>query len=164
MTKTASLYRMYNDQHHCPFGTRAKFLLESKGFSVEDHKLKTPAETEAFKTEYGVKTTPQVFIEGQRIGGYEDLRRHFGLHVRDKNALTYRPVLMLFAMALLIALAISYLVLGTVMSFKVIEWFIASAMCLLALQKLQDVNGIANQFLGYDLLAQKYPPYASFYP
>jgi glutaredoxin len=164
MTKTASLYRMYNDQHHCPFGTRAKFLLESKGFSVDDHKLKTPAETEAFKTEHGVKTTPQVFIEGQRIGGYEDLRRHFGLHVRDKNALTYRPVLMLFAMALLISLAISYLVLGTVLSFKIIEWFIANAMCLLALQKLQDVNGFANQFLGYDLLAQKYPPYASFYP
>ena len=37
-------------------------------------------------------------------------------------------------------------------------------MCLLALQKLRDVDAFATQFLGYDLLAQRWVPYAKLYP
>ena len=44
------------------------------------------------------------------------------------------------------------------------EWFVAFSMCILAVQKLQDVEGFANGFLGYDLLAQRYVPYARVYP
>jgi len=33
-------------------------------------------------------------------------------------------------------------------------------MCLLALQKLKDVEGFATMFLNYDLLAQRWIPYA----
>ena len=36
-------------------------------------------------------TTPQTFIDGARIGGYDDLRRHFGLAVSDPDAVSYRP-------------------------------------------------------------------------
>jgi hypothetical protein len=38
--------------------------------------------------------------------------------------------------------------------------FVAIAMCLLAMLKLQDVDRFAIMFLGYDLLARRYVPYA----
>ena len=31
-------------------------------------------------------TTPQIFIDGKRIGGYDDLRKHFGQAVADPKA------------------------------------------------------------------------------
>ena len=37
-------------------------------------------------------------------------------------------------------------------------------MCLLALQKLKDVDGFATMFLNYDLLAKRWVRYAYFYP
>ncbi len=37
-------------------------------------------------------------------------------------------------------------------------------MCLLALQKLQDVESFSTMFLGYDLLARRWVPYAYIYP
>jgi hypothetical protein len=43
------------------------------------------------------------------------------------------------------------------------EWFIAFAMCLLAAQKLRDVDSFATMFLGYDLLARRWVPYAYLY-
>ncbi|MEC8908476.1 MAG: MauE/DoxX family redox-associated membrane protein, partial [Pseudomonadota bacterium] len=44
------------------------------------------------------------------------------------------------------------------------ELFIAFSMCVLAIQKLQDLEAFSLQFLGYDLLAQKYVPYSKIYP
>ncbi|CEG58118.1 protein of unknown function [Legionella fallonii LLAP-10] len=41
------------------------------------------------KEKHDVKTTPQTFINGERIGGYDDLRRHFGKKVRDKLSPSY---------------------------------------------------------------------------
>ena len=88
----ATLYRMVMKEHTCPYGLKAKDLLQRQGFQVDDRWLATREETEAFKAEHGVKTTPQTFIDGERIGGYDDLRRHFGKTVRDPKAVTYRPV------------------------------------------------------------------------
>lgn len=73
--RTATLYRMVLPDHTCPFGVRAKQLLEKAGFSVDDRILTSRDEVEAFKTEQGVATTPQIFIEGERIGGSDDLER-----------------------------------------------------------------------------------------
>lgn len=67
--KKAILYRMVMDKHLCPYGLKSKDLLERKGFEVEDHHLTTREETDAFKEEHGVETTPQTFINGERIGG-----------------------------------------------------------------------------------------------
>jgi glutaredoxin len=61
--------------HVCPYGVRAKQLLEEQGFEIEDRILSTREEVEAFKQELGVETTPQIFIDGQRIGGCEALER-----------------------------------------------------------------------------------------
>ena len=105
--RRAVIYRMMTPQHICPSGLKALDLLRRNGFEVEDHPLRTREETDAFKARHGVPTTPQVFIDGQRIGGYTDLRRHFGLRVADPQATTYRPVIAVFATALALALAIA---------------------------------------------------------
>ncbi|MCM2502820.1 glutaredoxin [Aureimonas altamirensis] len=160
----AVLYRMVTPDHVCPFGLKALDLLQRKGFEVEDHKLVNRAETDAFKEQHDVKTTPQTFIDGRRVGGYDDLRRHFGLAVVDKKALTYKPVIAIFAMAALMALATSWAAFGSLATIAAGEWFIAISMCLLAVQKLRDVEGFSNMFLGYDLLARRYVPYAYVYP
>jgi glutaredoxin len=162
--KTATLYRMVTDKHVCPYGLKSKYLLESLGYSVDDHMLTTREETNAFKAEHGVKTTPQTFINGKRIGGHDDLRRHFGKPVRDPDAVSYRPVMAIFAMAVLMALAGSWATTGALLTVRSGEWFIAISMCILAIQKLQDVESFATMFLGYDLLAQRWLPYAYIYP
>lgn len=162
--KTAILYRMVMKEHICPFGLKSRDLLRRQGFHVEDHWLTSRAEVDAFKEMHHVETTPQTFINDKRIGGYDDLRRHFGKKVKDKDAITYWPVLAIFALAALMAAAAHFAAFGAVLSLRLIEWFIAFAMCLLALQKLRDVENFANMFLGYDLLAQKQPRYAYVYP
>ena len=162
--KTAVLHRMVMDKHVCPYGLKSKYLLESQGYAVEDHWLTTREETDAFKAKHGVKTTPQTFIDGSRIGGNDDLRRYFGKKVKDADAVSYLPVIALFAIAALMAGAISWLTMGSLLSVMTIETFIAVAMCLLAVPKLQDVDAFATMFLGYDLLARRWLPYAYIYP
>lgn len=71
--QSATLYRMVLPDHTCPFGVRAKELLEQKGYSVEDRILSTRSDVDAFKADQGVATTPQIFIGGERIGGADDL-------------------------------------------------------------------------------------------
>ena len=74
--KSAILYRMVLPDHTCPFGVRAKGMLEQAGFQVDDRILRSREEVDAFEAEQGVPTTPQVFIDGERIGGSDDLERH----------------------------------------------------------------------------------------
>ncbi|EQA97359.1 glutaredoxin [Sphingobium wenxiniae] len=162
--KKAVLYRMVMPKHICPYGIKARWLLRRKGYAVEDHWLTTREETDAFKAQHDVKTTPQIFIDGQRIGGHDDLRRYFGLPVRDPGATSYVPVLAVFAVAALIALSVNWLTLAPLVGILAVERFIAVAMMLLAMLKLQDVDRFATMFLGYDLLARRFPPYGRAYP
>ena len=66
----------------------------------------------------------------------------------------------IFAVAALMALAGSWALTGALLTVRAGEWFIAFSMCILAIQKLRDVDGFATMFLGYDLLAQRWVPYA----
>lgn len=75
-TREASLVRMVLPDHVCPFGVRAKELLESNGFTIEERILGSREEVEAYKAEQGVATTPQVFIAGERIGGSDELEAY----------------------------------------------------------------------------------------
>jgi glutaredoxin len=147
--KQATIYRMVMPEHTCPFGLKAKDLLRREGYAVDDHWLMTREETDAFKAKHGVKTTPQIFIAGERVGGYDDLRRFFGKMVRDPKAVTYRPVIAVFAMTALMALAASYAVLGTPFTVRAGEWFIAFSMCALAMLKLQNVESFSSMFYSY---------------
>lgn len=162
--RTAVLHRMVMPNHICPYGVKVKHLLESKGYRVEDHWLRTREETDAFRAEHGVKTTPQVLIDGKRIGGHDDTRRFLGLKVADPDAVSYVPVLAVFAIAGALAMAVSFAVFSTPFTGRAIEWFVAFAMALLAMLKLQDVDRFATMFLGYDLLARRWVPYAYLYP
>ncbi len=162
--KVATLYRMVMDDHVCPFGLKAKDLLEREGFDVEDHRLETRQQTDAFQRDHNVDTTPQVFVGGERIGGYESLREYLGRDAKDEDKTSYQPVIAIFSMALLMALAVSWYALGSVLTVRAFEWFIAISMCLLAVQKLQDLESFSTMFLNYDLLARRWVRYGYLYP
>ncbi|MER0239319.1 glutaredoxin family protein [Fulvimarina sp. MAC8] len=162
--KKAVLYRMVMDKHLCPFGLKSKDLLEREGFDVEDHHLTTRAETDAFQEKIGVETTPQTFIGGERVGGYTELREHFGKRVKENQHTTYQPVIAIFAVAFLMGLAVSWAAYDTIFTLRAVEWFFAISMTLLGIQKLQDVESFSTMFLNYDLLAQRWVPYGKLYP
>ncbi|MBP0614465.1 glutaredoxin [Jiella sp. KSK16Y-1] len=155
---------MVMEKHVCPFGLKSKDLLEREGYAVEDHWLTTREETDAFKDEHDVETTPQTFIEGERVGGYTELREHFGKPVASKDDTTYQPVIAIFSVAFLMGLAISYAAYDTIFTLRAIEWFFAIAMTLLGIQKLQDVESFSTMFLNYDLLARRWVRYGYVYP
>jgi glutaredoxin 3 len=71
--RTAQLYRMKLPDHECPYGLRAKTMLEEANFEVDDRLLTSREEVDQLEEELGVDTTPQVFIDGERIGGSEEL-------------------------------------------------------------------------------------------
>jgi glutaredoxin len=162
--ETAVLYRMVMPEHTCPYGLKSKDLLERRGFAVEDNHLTTRAETDAFMAKHGVKTTPQTFVGEQRVGGYDDLRRHFGLQVKDPDATSYQPVVALFSITALMAIMAAHVATGEWLSVRTGEWFVAFSMCALALLKLQDVEKFSTMFLNYDLLAKRWVRYGYIYP
>ena len=73
MPRKATLYRMKLATHECPYGLLARRMLEDAGFEIEEHLLTTRDEVDAFQSREGVSTTPQVFINVERIGGSEEL-------------------------------------------------------------------------------------------
>ncbi|MXO89222.1 MauE/DoxX family redox-associated membrane protein [Pontixanthobacter aquaemixtae] len=162
-SKSAKLYRMVMEDHVCPYGIKSKWLLESKGYAVEDHHLTTREETDAFKEKHAVKTTPQTWIGSERIGGYTDLRAHFGKSA-DDNATSYRPVIVLFVMMALMAAGAAWVATGKPASILAVEWFVSFSMCGLAYLKLRDVESFSTMFLNYDLLAKRWVPYGYVYP
>lgn len=74
--RLAILYRMVLPDHTCPYGVRAKQMLEEAGYEVEDRILKSRREVDAFQEENGVMTTPQIFLGNERIGGSDELARY----------------------------------------------------------------------------------------
>ncbi|WGI21912.1 MauE/DoxX family redox-associated membrane protein [Amylibacter sp. IMCC11727] len=162
--KSATLYRMVMTDHMCPFGLKSKDLLERQGYSVDDIHLTSREAVDEFKAMHSVKTTPQTFIDGERVGGFDDLSAYFGNEVKSEDATTYQPVIALFSTAALMAIAITWVSMGTAFSGRTIEWFISVSMVLLGLQKLQDVERFATMFLNYDLLAQRWVRYGYIYP
>jgi glutaredoxin 3 len=60
----------------CPYCTRAKALLQQKGVSViEEIDISTDdgLRAEMLAASGGRKTVPQIFINGQHVGGFDDL-------------------------------------------------------------------------------------------
>ena len=67
-SRHAILYRMVLSDHTCPYGIRAKQMLEEAGYEVEDCILRSREEV--------VSSTPQIFIGRERIGGSDELERY----------------------------------------------------------------------------------------
>jgi len=164
MSKTAVIYRMVTNEHICPYGLRSKDLLEREGFNIEDHKLTTRQAADDFKAKHNVETTPQTFIENQRIGGYDALREYFGKGKAGQIGTTYTPVIAIFSMSALVSSAFQLAVSGSVLSIRTLMLFIAVSMVMLAVQKLQDLYSFTNSFITYDLLAMKNIRYGYLYP
>ena len=70
----------------------------------------------------------------------------------------------IFAVAFLMALGLSWYSFETIFTVRAFEWFISISMCLLAVQKLQNIETFSTMFLNYDLLAQRWVPYGKIYP
>lgn len=70
------LYRMVLPTHVCPYGLRAKDMLEEAGLEFQEHILGSREAVDAFKASHDVATTPQLFIDGKRIGGSDELANY----------------------------------------------------------------------------------------
>lgn len=76
---------MPNASHHsevfrkpgCPYGKKAIALLEEQGVDFDDHVFESMEQEQQFKSDHSVSTTPLVFLKGERIGGYDELKKHF---------------------------------------------------------------------------------------
>ncbi|BAY65241.1 glutaredoxin family protein [Calothrix brevissima NIES-22] len=62
----------------CPYCARAKALLKEHGLNYEEIVLGKDVTTHSLKAVTGATTVPQVFIDGQLIGGSEALAAYFG--------------------------------------------------------------------------------------
>ncbi len=163
--KTATIYRKTEPFHLCPFGLKAYDLLKRNGYKVDDHPITSREEQEAKNKEFGVETTPQVFINDVRIGGYSELRAFFGKGENSKvNGSGYQPVIALFSITFLMAIAASIGFPRGDLAVSLFEYFVAFSMCALAIQKLQNLFQFTNMFITYDLVGMRYVPYAYIYP
>ena len=66
---------MYSSSY-CPFCTNAERLLEEKGFDITQKILidEDPNELEKMMKLTGKRTVPQIFIDNNYIGGFDELR------------------------------------------------------------------------------------------
>lgn len=147
------VYRMSNPEHECPWGLRAVKLLTEKGIAFEDHKLTSKADAEAFKAQYAVATTPQIFFGNERIGGYTDLAAFFDV-TAEKSEYSYTPVIALFGVAALMTIALSQNLMG----------FMGISLSILATLKLMDIQSFADSFAKYDLITKRWSLYGKTYP
>ncbi len=60
---------------HCPFCNKAKRLLESKNIEYIDHDITDDEAARDKMTERtgGLRSVPQIFIDGKHIGGCDDI-------------------------------------------------------------------------------------------
>ncbi|MCF3650525.1 glutaredoxin [Synoicihabitans lomoniglobus] len=164
MKKHATIHRMVTPTHLCPWGVKGLDLLKRHGYEVDDLHIPTQEKNESYKREHGVDETPQIFIEGKPLGGYDQLREHLGLAPDPKEGDTYQPVIAVFAVALFMALAAAWAIHGSLPIIRVLELFVAFSMCVLGILKLQDLQSFSTGFVQYDLVARRYVPYSRVYP
>ncbi|MGF1515646.1 MAG: glutaredoxin family protein [Elainellaceae cyanobacterium] len=139
----------------CPWGQRAVDLLNQKDIAFEDHLLRSPDQVNAFKVKHDVDTTPQIFLGGDRLGGYTDLAARLGESTdADEVETSYAPVAAVFSTAALVSLAAA---LG-------ISGFMGVALSMLASLKLMDIDAFTEGFEKYDLVTQRFRPYGKVYP
>ena len=59
----------------CPYCSRAKALLETKGVAYEEYDISMggPRRTEMLERSKGGYTVPQIFIDDRHVGGCDDI-------------------------------------------------------------------------------------------
>jgi glutaredoxin len=164
MRKEATIHRLVTPDHFCPWGIKAIDLLRRNGYDIDDNHLESSEANQAFKEQHNVDETPQIWIEGEHIGGYDALREHLGLGPDPKEGKTYQPVLAVFAVTLPAAITACLAIESGFDFLRIVELFIAFSMIVLGILKLQDLQSFATGFVQYDFVARRYVPYSYVYP
>ena len=144
--------RIYRKQN-CPFGKKAIQLMEREGIAFQDIIFSSKDEEHTFKDEQNVKTTPQIFLNGTRVGGYSDLADKYG-EVETIESKSYKPVAAVFGTTALLAIATSSGFMG----------FMGYSLVALAMLKLMNIPSFVEGFESYDLLTKVFKPYGRIYP
>jgi glutaredoxin len=64
-------------KNSCPFCVQAKALLEARGIEFEERNVSTNwTREQLLEAVPDARTLPQIFLDGQHIGGFTDLRAH----------------------------------------------------------------------------------------
>lgn len=62
-------------KYHCPYCDQAKALLKSKGYIIEEKKIGDGySKEELLEAVPNARTVPQIFIEGELVGGFTELK------------------------------------------------------------------------------------------
>lgn len=71
-------YKIYGKKD-CPGCDTAKALLDSLGVGYEYVDVLTTQSAQALFREWGFRTVPQIFVDGEHIGGVDALRKNLGM-------------------------------------------------------------------------------------
>jgi glutaredoxin len=65
-------------KNSCPFCDQAKNLLKLKGIEFEERNISTDwTREQLLEAVPDARTVPQIFLDGELIGGFTELRKHF---------------------------------------------------------------------------------------
>ena len=65
-------------KYHCPYCDQAKALLKSKGIQFEEKKIGDGyTKEELLEAVPTARTLPQIFLDDNYIGGFQELKKHF---------------------------------------------------------------------------------------
>ena len=63
---------------HCPFCDQAKSLLKMKGIEIEERKIGHGyTKEQLLEAVPTARTVPQIFLDEQLVGGFQELKQHF---------------------------------------------------------------------------------------
>lgn len=63
---------------HCPYCVQAKALLEQKGIEFEERKIGDGwSKEQLLEAVPNARTVPQIFLDGELVGGFTELRAKF---------------------------------------------------------------------------------------
>jgi len=63
-------------KYHCPYCDQAKALLTSKGIQFEEKKIGDGySKEELLEAVPNARTVPQIFLDGELVGGFNELKQ-----------------------------------------------------------------------------------------
>jgi glutaredoxin len=66
-------------KYHCPYCDQAKALLKMKGIEIEERNINEDwTKDQLLEAVPTARTVPQIFLDDQYIGGFQELKRHLG--------------------------------------------------------------------------------------
>jgi len=68
-------------KYYCPYCDQAKALLKQKGIPFEERKIGDGwTKEELLESVPSARTVPQIIINGQSIGGFNELKEYLGVN------------------------------------------------------------------------------------